>query len=363
MDQSLDWQLYKTFPHTSTIGSAYFDNNQKIFDEELLITCSPNADIKVNIFGLSSGNNVFAWDVGDDTRTFCLDSTGYLFMYSRGSVLTNFLPYFFNEKGPDVVGSFTSCLPIAPNHLSFHKSDTTAGTAARVIEKLLYIYDMNTKKDIYSFAHENPIKDCCFHPRRNIIASITTPDTCIRIIDIAARKAILTIPSYKTSYSIRFDETGNRLALTNDKTIDVLDISNLNHPQTLFSIDNTFNGTQACLNDKYLAVAFTESIKLFNVDTKQEIANFAGNNDLSSMNCFDPTGNFIVILNGSNALIYKKTVSSSAAAPLAITSAASANQDQILDRDIDYCCMPTICNKELKKSLASIMTFFQNQLS
>lgn len=351
MDQPSDWQLYKTFPRESTINSAYFDNNQKIFNEELLVTCAPKATVQAHMFGITSGNKLFGWSPKDDIKTFCLDSTGYLLMWSYGTDLTAFLPYFINTKGPQAIGAFQSSLPIAPNHLSFHKSDITAGTVARVVGKLLYIYDMNTNKDICSFEHEKDIKDCCFHPfKENIIASITGPKTWIRIIDVAAKKEILTLPLFQTySSSIRFDETGNRLALAYRETITVLDISNLNHPQTIFSVQNTLNGKQACLYDKYLAVAFPECITLFNVTTKQEIATFAGNNDLSPMNCFDPTGNFMVILNDNNALIYKKTTT------LNVTKAETHSTDS--------CCWPALCAEELKKSLASIIVFFQNQLS
>ncbi len=302
------WELIAEIKQDEAIKSAYFN-----FQGTSLIT-STDHGVTVTDISLQKPLSFFT----TKQQIVCLNpSEKFRIINNKCTVegtSTNDVIYWPYKQRTIDHHAFMSYLPVTPHRCVIQKYGpqrelagiTSEPTPSKNEGYWLRLYDIGLGKITIEYYHPCKIKDFCLHSDKNIVASITYPDPAVRVWNTEKWHRFPIKGYTQELHSIRFDESnGNRLVVTGQDTIDVLDITNPENLTTITSFANTEHSTQACLSGKYLAVA-SQPIKLFDIETKQEVMSIAGNNNSSPMNCFGSMGNLLVVINDKNALIFKK---------------------------------------------------------
>lgn len=309
------WTLVRSLNDAENINAAYFDRKGT-----RLITCSKQ---KAYILYLDSKTELFLglWE----PTVLSFGTTENLLAYSFPNNITGYVPFSKDlASSYDILknsmlqgsvglstnssGSFASDLTIAPHRFGPPTLDNKEGFVARKYLDKLYLFDLANRADAWEL--DINCIDCSFHPFKQAIAAIQ--GNYLSVIELDPKsEEISQTGLFFTSilHSVRYDETGNRLVVTNEKTIDILDMANVKQGASfkMTSIPNTENCTQACLAGKFIALALKACIKLFDLEKDRYVAEYPSNEMKSPMNCFDAEGKHFVRFKDNQAFVYKKT--------------------------------------------------------
>jgi len=349
------WHAYKTFQHDDNLRSAYFNAQ-----ETSIIMCAGEFEKVIDIQSGRSDDH----EKINKNAILCLNPTEKFFIlnWSISNQSTNVI-YWPYKGRTNESREFNSTLTVTPHRCTLQKYGEKRELAgitdgSDMAGYWLRLYDVSEGKVFLDYYHPCKVKDFCFNENKNIVASITSsPDPAVRIWNTEKWYRFPEKDYAQELYSIRFDETGNRLVVTGRDTIEILDVTNPQELKTITSLGNPQQSRQACLSGKWLAIALQSSIKLFDIQTKKEIASLRGNNNSSPMDCFSPAGNFLVVLDGKQVVIYKKTE------PKKAVSLASHKETAIITgshESSDECCQLSY-QKQIITTLASIYTFLESK--
>lgn len=366
------WRLYKEYPQYTKknpsspkedvkVVAAYFNHQGK--------SVSISNEGTFNIIELQSPfheNKEI-----NNHRIVCLNQTEK-FLILNGSPTGNMIAavYWPYSNKTNKYAQLKSCLPITPNRFKTRIDQlneqeivglTYEPTPENNMSNGLIIQDIFAGKEMVNYYHPQRIVDFCFHQSTHIVASITAEPKPTLFILHADKHHNFYMQEYPQQlYSVRFDETGNRLVVVSENIIEIFDTTNFGAIKSLYSFNNAEHTNQACLSEKYLALASSSGIKLIDITTKNTIMECAGyNNDSAPMNCFDNTGNFFMIFKDNKVSIYTKTDTPTSNSMLSALPQRAVRQNHhkalLSDRE-DTCCD---CS-HIEKMVASICVFFQN---
>jgi len=173
-----------------------------------------------------------------------------------------------------------------------------SGLLALAIGTTAQVWDIRAGKKLGTMQHKSSVNSVSFHPQGRLVASTSFEDA-VYIWDVKTAEVNRRIPADETVFSLRFDETGNKLFMAGGSVWEntgeislwqINNVSELYHPINSFDLYSTAiskdaqYGVSALLNDNETVIVWRlldgEEVARFKINDKVEAVTISNDNQL-----------------------------------------------------------------------------------